>query len=89
MKKIMAEQRIIARDQNKVFVERANTSALAPVQAQARFNLHRGKANAYIEFDIEDEELGHKYNRRIRAVEFYIQGNVELSGRNAAAQFNY
>ncbi len=54
MRKILADQRIIARDQNNVFVERASSRKLAPTDAERKYGLDPGIANAYMEFDIED-----------------------------------
>jgi hypothetical protein len=82
MRKILAEGMIRARDQNKVFVELARVRAGSPRDVESRYRLKPGKANAYIEFDVEDAELRRQPNPRIGQEEFFIVGSVDLSARN-------
>lgn len=89
MRKIIVEQRVVARDQNKVFVERADRRKLAPRDAEERYGLDQGKANAYVEFDIEPDLLHSQYNPVTRCDESYVVGNVDLSGREPQAFFNF
>ena len=89
MRKILAEGVIRARDQNKVFVEKASSRKLSPADAVVRYGLAQGKGNAYVEFDIEDELLLVSYNPVTRRDEFSIAGDVVLADRNAVALFNF
>src|SRR5687768_1501147 len=82
MRKILAEGVIRARDQNKVFVEKANSRLLAPRDAEDLYDLLEGKGNAYLEFDVRDDELGWKYNKRMRIFEYFLVGDVDLQGRS-------
>jgi hypothetical protein len=89
MRRIIAELRIVARDQNKVFVELASSRRLPPNDAVAKYRLLPGKGNAYVEFDVEGELLRVRYNPAIKENEHYIDGAVDLAGRNAEAKFNF
>lgn len=80
--RILTEGRILARDQHKVFVERADRPALSRRQAEATYLLKRGKGNAYIEFDAQPEELSEQMNPLTGAIEFFLRGDVDLLGRN-------
>lgn len=82
MEVILAEARLVARDQNKVFVERANRKQLSPRKAEVTFLLERGKGNAYVEFDALAEEVHEQVNRRTGVTELFLQGDVDLTGRN-------
>jgi hypothetical protein len=80
--RILTEGQIIARDQNKVFVERADRLPLSARQAEAKYLLKRGKGNAYIEFDALPDEVHEQTNHLTGATEFFLRGNVDLSTRN-------
>lgn len=82
MRKIMAEQRIVARDQNKVFVERAHRKAMSSTQAEDYWLIDLGKGNAYVEFDVEEVELDRQVNPLLGAIELFVVGNVHLLSRN-------
>lgn len=89
MRKILAEQRIIARDQNKISAERASSRRLSPADAECKYGLDPGKANACVEFDVEIELIEVKYNPRFRTNELLIAGDIDLTGRNVATFLNY
>jgi hypothetical protein len=80
--RILAEGQLIARDQNKVFVERADRSPLSARQAEAQYPLKRGRGNAYIEFDALPDEVYEQTNHLTGVTEFFLRGNVVLSTRN-------
>ena len=80
--RILTEGRIIARDQNKVFVERADRPPLSGRQAEAQYLLKRGKGNAYIEFDALHNEVPEQTNHLTGAAEFFLRGDVDLLTRN-------
>jgi len=80
--RILAEGRIIARDQHKIFVERADRPSLSRRQAEMKYLLKRGKGNAYIEFGASTEEVYEQTNPLTGAVELFLWGDVDLSGRN-------
>ena|SRR5438552_913450 len=86
--RILAEGRIVASDQNKVFVERATRQALAPRDAERTYGLARGKGNAYVEFDIREDELESQYNERMQLTELFVRGDVVLVGREAQGYEN-
>jgi hypothetical protein len=88
MRKIMAALRIVARDQNKVFVEKSKSRRRAPSDVEAKYQLDIGKAMACVEFDIEEKLLLSQYNRRLRLHEWFIVGNVDLRGRNPMGYFD-
>jgi HYD1 signature containing ADP-ribosyltransferase len=80
--RILSEERIVARDQNKIFVERADRSPLSPRQAETTYLLKRGKGNAYIEFDAFPEEIHVQTNSLTGTIEFFLLGDVDLSMRH-------
>ena len=80
--RILAEGRILARDQHKVFVERADRQPLSRRQAEVKYVLKRGKGNAYVEFDAFPEEVHEQINRLTGATELFLLGDVDLSTRN-------
>jgi hypothetical protein len=80
--RILAQQRILAKDQNKVFVEPAERKALSPREAEAKYLLKRGKGNAYIEFDARPDEIREQINRLTANRETFLHGDVDLSERN-------
>ena len=80
--RILADGQLLARDQNKIFVESAEREPLSPRDAEARYLLKRGKGNAYVEFDAHPEEIHEQTNHLTGAVELFLSGNAALSGRN-------
>jgi len=80
--RILTEGRLLARDQNKVFVEQAAREPLSSHEAEAKYLLKRGKGNAYVEFDAQQEEVHEQANRLTGETEFFLYGTVDLSGRN-------
>jgi hypothetical protein len=80
--RILVERHLVARDQHKVFVERAVRSPLSPRQAETKYLLKRGRGNAYVEFDALPEEIHEQTNSLTGAIELFLQGNVDLSMRN-------
>lgn len=89
MRKILYEQRLIARDRNRVFVEPAESRRLSATDAEKRYALLQGRGNAYVEFDATDDELRRDYNLPSRAWEYSIEGGVDLTGRNAEGFLNF
>ncbi|GAA3571313.1 hypothetical protein GCM10022197_29750 [Microlunatus spumicola] len=76
--KIMQEGRIIASDQNSVFVTKAKEKLLSPVQAVTRLGLKPGRGHSVIEFDVPTEKLLDQFNPAMGRVENLIRGDVEL-----------
>jgi len=87
--RILTEGRLIARDQHKVFVERADRQRLSARQAEATHRLKRGKGNAYIEFDARPEEINEQTNALTGAIELFLRGDIDLSTRNPQGFDNY
>lgn len=88
MERILADNRIIAADQNKVFVERADRPALSRREAEEQYLLKRGKGNAYIEFDAQSNEVHEQINRLTGKAEFFVLGDIDLSDRNPVGHQN-
>src|SRR5690242_7753479 len=83
MRKILAENIIRARDQNRVFVERADVRPQSPKDVEEHYLIDEGKGNAYVEFDASTDELTVRYNSKTRNTEMFLIGNVNLNDRNA------
>ena len=69
--RILAEGWVRARDQHKVFVERASRPPLSPRQAEARYLLKRGKGNVYAEFNAMPTEVHEQTHPLTGAVELF------------------
>ena len=80
--KILEEERIEARDQNKVFVEHADGDPYSPRDAEDRYKLKRGKGNAYIEFDADESEVHEQVNPLTGRKEYFLRGDVNLADRD-------
>jgi hypothetical protein len=80
--RILTEGRLVARDQNRVFVERADRKALSAREAEAKYLLRRGKGNAYVEFNAEEEEIDQQKNHRTGEMELFLFGDVDITGRD-------
>ena len=80
--KILADGRIVAQDQNRVFVELARRQPLSAVQARLAYRLKSGKGAAYVEFNAEAAEVEIKPNKRWNFDEYSIVGDVDLTNRN-------
>lgn len=80
--KILEDDRIKARNQNKVFIEEANGDPSSPRDAEKRYLLKRGKGNACIEFDAEEDEIEEQTNSLTGKVESFLRGNVDLTDRD-------
>lgn len=79
---ILSDGVLAAWDQNKVFVERASRKPLSPRDAESTYLLKRGKGNAYVEFDVQPDEVHEQKNSITGATELYLIGDVDLTGRN-------
>jgi hypothetical protein len=89
MRKIMREGVIRARDQHKVFIEKAASRKLSPSDAEDRYGIRKGRANAYVEFDIEEESICRQYNKEHQIDEYYVVGDVDLVDRNPKTFANF
>jgi len=89
MRKIIEELRIVARDQNKVFVEKAERKKLSPGDAVETYGLDPGKGMACVEFDVEPELLQFQKNVQLRLDEWFVVGNVDLTNRNPQGYVNF
>jgi len=89
VQRILDDGVIKAFDQNKVFVEKADNRRLSPTGALEKYGLARGRGNACIEFEIEQELLRMQYNVAMEISEYYLQGDVVLAGREVEAFFNF
>ena len=85
---ILAENRLLARDQNKVFFERARGRPESPRDVEDRYDLDRGCGNAYVEFNVDPPELMSQYNNRLQMVELYLVGDVDLVNRSPTGHDN-
>lgn len=79
--KIVADGRVIARDQNKVFVEYADADPHGPRDAEERYLLKRGKGNAYVEFDVGPADVQERVNPLTGKREYFLLGDVDLTLR--------
>jgi len=79
--RILKEERIEAKDQDKVFVEYANADPYSPRDAEDRYKLKRGKGNAYVEFEADESEVVEQVNSLTGRKEYFLRGDVDLKKR--------
>lgn len=80
--RILTEGCLIARDQKKIFLERADRKPLSPREAKAKYLLKRGKGNTYVELDALPDEVHEQTNPLTGETELFLWGNVDLSWRH-------
>ncbi|NRT79274.1 hypothetical protein [Clostridium beijerinckii] len=68
---------IIAKSNNRVYVEPANKKTLSQVEAETKYQLGRGKGRDYIEFDVHNSQLEWVDNPRYGTPELTIKGGIE------------
>lgn len=61
---------------------------MSPKEAEEHYGLKRGRGNAYIEFDANEEELREVTNPRTNRIEWVIDGDVSLENRNPVFEEN-
>ena len=63
-------------------MEHADGDPYSPRNAEARYRLKRGKGNAYIEFDAENDEVEEQNNPLTGKTGYFLRGDVDLTDRN-------
>jgi RHS repeat-associated protein len=86
---IAAENKIKAKDQNKVFAELASKKPLSAREAEAKYGIQRGRGNAYVEFDAKPGEFEPRWNSIMSVEEWTHTGDVNLQDRNPAFLRNW
>lgn len=69
--------KIIAKDNNRVYVEPANKKALSQIEAETKYQIKPGKGRDYIEFDVPNSKLEWVKNSRYGVEELTIKGGIE------------
>ena len=78
LKGIKDDGKIIARDNNRVYLEPANKPALAPGKAEELYQLKKGRGKNYIEFDVDTNSLEWVENPRYHRDELTVKGDVKI-----------
>jgi len=68
---------IIAKDNNRVYVEQANKKPLGQIEAEIKYQLKPGKGRDYVEFDVPNSQLEWVKNPRYGTPELTIKGGVD------------
>ncbi|MBE6091133.1 MAG: hypothetical protein E7206_24530 [Clostridium beijerinckii] len=68
---------IIAKDNNRVYVEPANKKPLSQVEAETKYQIKTGKGRDYVEFDVPNSQLEWVKNPRYGTPELTIKDGVE------------
>lgn len=76
--KIMEEGRILASDQNKVFVTMAKGKLLGDTKTDDLLGVKPGRGRSVIEFDVPSHRLETQFNSRQGRVEHFIRGDVQM-----------
>ncbi|SFB38152.1 HYD1 signature containing ADP-ribosyltransferase family protein [Clostridium frigidicarnis] len=74
---IEQDGKIIARDNNRVYVEPANKKPLSQIEAETKYQIKKGKGRDYMEFDVPNSKLEWLKNPRYGTEELTIKGGVE------------
>ena len=69
---------ITAKDNNRVYLEPANTKVLSSVDAQQKYQIGKGKGRDYIELDVPESRLEWVKNPRYNTMELTVKGNLQL-----------
>ena len=75
---IEESRKIIARDNNRIYVESASKKPLSPVEAEGKYQLKPGKSKDYVEFDVSESKTEWVENPRYHTDELTIKGDFEL-----------
>ncbi len=70
-------QKIIAADNNRVYVEPANRKPLSQIEAENKYQIKRGKGRDYVEFDVQKNKTEWVKNPRYHDEELTIKGGVD------------
>jgi hypothetical protein len=74
---------IKAKDNNRVYVESANSKPLSVVEAEKKFQLKKGRGRDYVETDVSASKVEVVPNPRYGTPELTVKGDLPLSD-NAA-----
>lgn len=77
MYRIMAEGRIIASDQNRIFAVPANSKRISPQSVIDKYGIEPTRGNAYIEFDTTLGEFVKRFNSRMATTEWVKDGDID------------
>ena len=70
---------IMAKDNNRVYLEMANKKPLSSLQAEEFYQLGRGKEKNYVEFDVDSSLLEWIENPRYHRMELTVKGDVGIN----------
>jgi hypothetical protein len=76
---IDAEQIIRARDNNRVYVERADRKPLSQLEAEEKYQLKPGRGRDYVETDVPSSSLEVVKIPRYGAPELTVKGDLPLN----------
>ena len=69
---------IRAKDQNKVFLERADGKPLSPTDAADKYRLGRGRGRDIVELDVRKELVTRRWNATTQSWEWVVNGDLPL-----------
>ncbi|HCQ9959232.1 TPA: type IV secretion protein Rhs [Acinetobacter baumannii] len=69
-------QKILAVDNNRVYVEPANKKPLSQIEAEDKYQIKQGKRRDYVEFDVLESRTEWVKNPRYHREELTIKGDV-------------
>lgn len=75
----MEDGKIIASDQNKVFLTKAKGKPMSVIDAEQTLGIGRGKGRAVIETDVPADRIITEKNPVTQTLESYVVGDLELS----------
>ena len=76
-KGIAKDNKIIASDNNRVYVEPANKKPLPKQKAETKYQLKTGRGRDYVKFDVPNSQLKWVPNPRYGTPKLTIKGNAD------------
>ncbi|MGZ0714301.1 RHS repeat-associated core domain-containing protein [Pseudomonas palleroniana] len=78
-KGIEKEGIILAKDNNRIYLEPAKNKVLSPIGAQEKYQIDKSKGRDYIEMDVPESRLEWIKNPRYNTMELTVKGNLTLT----------
>jgi RHS repeat-associated protein len=75
---IEASGKMIARDNNRIYLEPASKKPLSQVEVEDKYQIGRGRGRDYVETDVPNSRLEWVRNPRYGADELTVEGDLEL-----------
>ncbi len=76
---IQKSGKILAKDNNRVYLEPAKKKALSSTKAEELYQLKKGRGKHYVEFDVDSSLLEWVENPRYHRMELTVKGDIKIT----------